>query len=322
MTHAHPARASVFGALMSRPYLLLILCNLFWGGNVVAGKAAVGQIDPYTLMLLRWAGAFLALLPFAIEPLKRDWPVIRRNWWLYAVYGAIGYATFNVLVYVAAHFTSGVNTAIDQVTINILVMAFNFALFRTRVKSLQLVGVAITIIGVALTATHGDPRRLLSLDINFGDGLVLLACIAYAAYSISLRWRPKTSWLSFLAASFAFTVLTSLLIQETLGGGLAHLATAIPAITPLGWVIVAYTVLFPSLISQMFYVRGVELIGANRASLFINLIPLFGALGSVLLLGEQLQMFHLVSAALIAIGIVLAEWSARRPAIDSRAALR
>ena len=87
---------------------------------------------------------------------------------------------------------------------------------------------------------------------------------------------------------------------------------ALPTITPLGWIIVAYTILFPSLISQMFYVRGVELIGPNRASLFINLIPLFGAIGSVLILGEQLQPFHLVAGVLIIIGIGLAEWSARR----------
>jgi drug/metabolite transporter (DMT)-like permease len=298
--------------LMSRPYLLLVLCNLFWGGNVVAGKAAVGNIDPYALMVLRWAGSLLLLLPFAIEPLRRDWPIIRTKWWLYLFYGVVGYATFNVLVYIAAHYTSGVNNAIDQVTINILVMLFNFILFRTRVQALQLVGVAVTIIGVALTATHGDLSRILELDVNFGDLLVLLASLAYAVYSIGLRWRPKSNWLSFLFASFAGALLASIVFQVILGGGIGHLADTVPQVTPTGWLIVLYTVLFPSLISQMFYVRGVELIGANRASLFINLIPLFGAAGSVLLLGERLQPFHLIAGVLIAIGIGLAEWSARR----------
>jgi len=298
--------------LMSRPYTLLVLCNLFWGGNVVAGKAAVGNIDPYALMVLRWAGSLLLLLPFAIEPLRRDWPTIRARWWLYLLYGVVGYATFNVLVYIAAHYTSGVNNAIDQVTINILVMLFNFVLFRTRVRALQLVGVAVTIVGVALTATHGDLRRILQLDVNFGDLLVLLASLAYAVYSIALRWRPRSNWLSFLFASFAGALLASIVFQVTLGGGLGRLADTVPQVTPLGWLIVLYTVLFPSLISQLFYVRGVELIGANRASLFINLIPLFGAAGSVLLLGEKLQPFHLIAGVLIAIGIGLAEWSARR----------
>ena len=86
-------------------------------------------------MLLRWSGALLVVLPFALAPLKRDWPMIRGNWLLYLFYGAVGFATFNVLVYVAAHFTSGVNIAIEQVAVNIFVMLLNFALFRTRVRS-------------------------------------------------------------------------------------------------------------------------------------------------------------------------------------------
>jgi drug/metabolite transporter (DMT)-like permease len=305
-------RPGAFGALMSRPNVLLILCNLFWGGNVVAGKAAVGNIDPYALMVVRWAGAALLVLPFAIEPLRRDWPTIRDKWWLYLFYGAIGYATFNALCYVAAYYTSGFNIGLDQVTINIFVMALSFILFRTRVQPLQLVGVAITIAGVALTATHGDLSRILALDINFGDLLVILASLAYAIYSIALRWRPQTDWRSFLFATFIGATLASLVFAASVGGGLGHLAAAIPTITPLGWIIAVYTMVLPSIISQMFYVRGVELIGANRASLFINLIPLFGALGSVLILHERLELFHFVAGALVIVGIVLAEWSARR----------
>jgi drug/metabolite transporter (DMT)-like permease len=310
MQHAPPSRLT--DRLMGNPYLLLVLCNLFWGGNVVVSKIGPGNIDPYALTLLRWVGALLVLLPFVAGPLRRDWPTIRRHWPLYLFYGAVGYATFNVLLYVAGYFTSGVNMAIDQVAINIFVMLLNFVLFRQHVKTLQLMGVAITIAGVALTATHGELGRLLSLDINFGDFLVLCACLAYAVYSIGLRWRPATDWTSFLFASFTGALLASLAFVATAGGGLPHLATSISAITPVGWLLVAYAVLFPSLLSQMFYARGVQLIGANRASLFINLIPLFGALGSVLILGETLQGFHLAAGALVIIGIVLAEWSARR----------
>lgn len=306
-----PIRPSLAARLMSHPYLLLVLCNLFWGGNVVVSRVGPGNIDPYALTLLRWAGALLVLLPFVAAPLRRDWPTIRRHWPLYLFYGAVGYATFNALLYVAAYFTSGVNMAIDQVAINIFVMLLNFLLFRQRVKALQLLGVAITIVGVVLTATHGNLTRLLSLDINFGDFLVLCACLAYAVYSISLRWRPAIAWTSFLFASFTGALIASLVLIATTGGGLPHLAVTIPAITPLGWVLVAYAVLFPSLLSQLFYARGLELIGANRASLFINLIPLFGALGSVLILGETLQGFHLIAGALVIIGIVLAEWSVR-----------
>jgi drug/metabolite transporter (DMT)-like permease len=299
-------------ALMSRPYLLLILCNLFWGGNVVAGKAAVGQIDPYALMVLRWAGAFLIIVPFAIAPLRRDWPSIRAKWWLLLFYGAVGFGTFNALCYIAAHYTSGFNVGLDQVTINIFVMLLSFALFGTRVRPLQLIGVLLTIVGVALTASQGDLSRILALDINFGDLLVIIASLAYAIYSITLRWRPQTDWRSFLFATFIGATLACLIFAATAGGGLVQVAATLPSVTPLGWIIAAYTMVLPSIVSQMFYVRGVELIGANRASLFINLIPLFGAIGSVLILSERLETYHFIAGALVIAGIVIAEWSARR----------
>ena len=302
----------LFDALMHRPYLVLTLTTLFWGGNVVAGKLAVGHIDPHVLMILRWSGALLAVLPFAIRPLRRDWPTIRGNLPLLLFYGAVGYATFNVLVYLAAYFTSGVNIAIEQVAVNIFVMILNFAIFRTHVRALQLLGVALTILGVAITATHGDLSRILTLDVNLGDALVLLACLAYAVYSLTLRYRPATNWLSFLVVTFIGAIIASFLFQFFLGGGPTQLAIAFGQITWQGWLIALYTVFFPSVISQMLYVRGVELIGPNRASLFINLIPFFGTVGSVLLLGERLETSHLVAAALIVVGIVLAEWSARR----------
>lgn len=293
-------------------YAILTLTTLFWGGNVVAGKVAVGQIEPNALMILRWTGALLVVLPFAIAPLRRDWAVVRRRWWLFLFYGAVGFATFNVLVYIAAYHTSGVNAAIEQVTINIFVMLFNFLLFRTRVAALQLVGVALTILGVAITASHGNLGRLLALEVNVGDLLVILASLAYAVYSIALRWKPQTHWMSFFAAAVMGAILASIFYQQVIGGGVGAFFVQLPQITPLGWIIVAYTVLLPSVISQVLYVRGVEMIGSNRASLFINLIPIFGTVGSVLVLGERLEGFHLVAAALVIIGIVLAELAVRR----------
>jgi drug/metabolite transporter (DMT)-like permease len=180
------------------------------------------------------------------------------------------------------------------------------------VRSLQLLGVLITILGVAIIATHGDLARILKLEVNFGDLLVILACFAYAIYSIALRWRPQTHWLSFLAATCTGAIIASLVYQATLGNGTAALPANLAAIDMQGWLIAAYTVIFPSVISQLLYVRGVELIGSNRASLFVNLIPLFGTVGSVIVLGEALQPFHVIAAVLVAAGIVLAEFSARK----------
>jgi len=316
-TSASPL-SRAFDAVMSRPYLILVVCNIFWGGNTVAGKLAVGHIDAYSLTILRWVGALILVLPFAIRPLRRDWPVIRSRWWLYLFYGAVGFTSFNMLMYISAYYTSGVNASLEQVAVNIFVIVLNFALFRLKVRPLQLVGVAVTILGVALIATHGDLLRILKLDVNLGDLLVIFACFIYAAYSIALRWRPQTNWLSFMVATFVGAILAAFAYQAGTGPGTAAFFTGLASIDTEGWLIVAYAILFPSLISQMLFVRGVELIGSNRASLFVNLIPLFGTIGSVIVLGEALQGFHILAAALVAAGIVLAEWSARRVSVGGQ----
>jgi drug/metabolite transporter (DMT)-like permease len=165
---------------------------------------------------------------------------------------------------------------------------------------------------VALTATHGDLGRLLALQVNVGDLMVIFACFTYAIYSIALRWKPATHWMSFFVASVVGAIVAAFFYQQLLGGGIAAFFNQLPQITPKGWAIVAYTTLFPSVISQIFYVRGIELIGSNRASLFVNLIPIFGTIGAVLVLGERLETFHLAAAGLVIIGIVLAEFSVRR----------
>jgi drug/metabolite transporter (DMT)-like permease len=301
----------LFSAIYDRPYLLLIVTPLFWGGNMVAGKMAVGQVDPYTLIVLRWAGALLAILPFALPHLRRDWGTIRKSWPILAFYGAVGFATFNVMMYVAAYFTSAVNSSIEQSLIPVTVMLGNFLIFGVRARPLQIIGVLITIIGLLFTATHGDLSRILTLSINFGDGLVLLACIAYSAYSLTLRYRPEIHWTSFLAVTFTAALIAGFIYQVLFGGGVTALPTGIAAMTPKGWWIVFYVAFLPSVVSQLFYARGVQLIGPNRASVFNNLIPVYGTLLSIAILSEPIETYHLITGALVVIGIVMAEMAAR-----------
>jgi drug/metabolite transporter (DMT)-like permease len=189
-------------------------------------------------------------------------------------------------------------------------MLGNFIVFRVRAKFLQVIGVALTIWGVVLVATHGEPARLLSLSVNQGDLLVLSACVLYAIYSLALRYRPDIHWLSFLAVTFAGALLASVaaeLVIVPLGGW----ADSFAAVTAEGWLYVAYTVIFASHVAQLCYAVSVERVGPNRASLFINLIPVFGTILSVLILGERFEGYHLVASAFVVVGIWLAEWSAR-----------
>ena len=186
---------ALFRAVVAQPYVLLVLAPTFWGGNMAASKLAVGQVDPYLFLLLRWIGAVLLLVPFALPQVRRDSAAIKSSIWWLAFYGALGFAGFNMLVYGAAHFTAAVNISIEQATIPVLVFTGSFIAFRVKARTLQVLGLVLTVTGVVFVATHGEPARILNLDVNIGDAMVLLACLLYALYSLTLRYRPDIHWL-------------------------------------------------------------------------------------------------------------------------------
>ncbi|SSC70030.1 unnamed protein product [Ciceribacter sp. T2.26MG-112.2] len=272
------------------------------------GKLAVGHVSPMVLNFSRWSIALIIICSISVPQLKKDWPELKRHWLLLLGYGAIGYTAFNGFLYTALKYTSAVNGAIEQGGIPVLIFILNFLLFRIPVSAVQILGFAISFVGVALTATRGDLDVLLSLALNFGDALLLLAVAAYAIYTIALRWKPAIHWKSLMAASALGGALTGLplVLWEEANGTMI-----LPDLAGMG--MIAYAALFPSLISQVFYVLGVEGIGANRAGLFINLVPVFGTLLSLAVIGEALQPLHLIALSLVLGGIAIAEWGKPRP---------
>lgn len=285
-----------------RAYGLLILTTLIWAGNSVAGRIGVGHIDPILLTSLRWVIAVAVILPLSFSRLRTDWAMVKANWPLLIGAGIVGFGLFNMLLYTALNHTNVVNVMIEQAGIPILIFAGNFVLFRTQATALQLAGYFLTLIGVVVTAAQGQLARLLGLQLNIGDALMLLAVVLYAGYTVALRWKPNIHWQSLLTA-------------QGLGGLLAcvpffawhysHVPLVMPDLT--GWGVVVYAALFPSLVAAAAYIAGVELIGANRAGIFINLLPIFGVLLSVVILREPLHGYHFVAIALVCAGIVLSE---------------
>jgi drug/metabolite transporter (DMT)-like permease len=291
-------------------YLFLLSTMLLWGGNSVAGKLAVGHVSPMTLVFLRWVMAVLILLPIGWRALREDWPEVRRHWKLLAGLGACGFTIFNVIFYTALNYTTAINVSIEQAAIPIVIILANFVLFRLRVRPLQIVGVVLTIVGVALTASHGDLSQLLKLDLNFGDAIMLVAVLCYSLYSVGLRLKPAIRWQSFMLALSIAALLVSLpfFLWEVASG-----RVIVPDAS--GWMLTLYTALGASVVSQVLYIKGNELIGANRAGLFINLVPIFGTLLSVLIIGEQFQPYQAFALVLVLGGIALAEYSGSKAAL-------
>jgi drug/metabolite transporter (DMT)-like permease len=293
----HPLRR-----LSGNAYLMLVAATMMWAGNSIIGKVAIGEVTPMTLTFMRWFLVCVILALFYREEAATAWPVLRPRWrWVVAM-SVLGYTVFNALVYAAAHHTSGVNLTMLQSSIPVMVLIGAAIMFRTRIGGLQALGTVLTVVGVLVVASGGDIERILRLGFNVGDLYVLIACALYSGYTLGLRKRPATSGLE-LFIGFAVVAMVSslpLLVWEMAAGEFFW-----PSL--VGWAILAYVTLCPSLLSQIFYIRGVELIGPARAGLFINLIPIFGAVMAVLVLGEPFGWQEVAAAALVFGGIAVAE---------------
>ncbi len=292
-----------------RAYGLLTLTALIWAGNSVAGKIGAGHIDPILLTTLRWWGAAILIVAVSWKQLKADWPVIKTHLPLLFAYGASGFCLFNILLYTALTETSVINVMIEQAGIPLAIFIGNFALFRTRATVAQLAGFALTLIGIVITATNGHPEQLLALKLNIGDALMLLAVIVYAGYSVCLKWKPAIHWRSLLAVPCVGAAITC--VPFIIWRALTH-PFGPPDAT--GWGVTIYATIFVALIASATYIAGIELIGANRAGLFVNLLPIFGVILSIVLLHEQIHGFHAAALGLVCAGIVLAEMARLRRA--------
>ena len=303
---------SLFQTLVRRiygnPWLLIALTCVFWAGNIIAARVAIGEISPMLLVSGRWAIASVILLCVARRPFLEDWPALAPHWLRVFLMGSCGFTLFHAVYYVSAYFTTGVNLSIIQGVSPVFVLMGAWVMWRTRVTTVQVAGCALTIAGVVIVATHGDVFALQDLNFRIGDLGVLIASMIYSGYALSLRNRPKSSALGFFVA-MAFSGLLSSLPLVALEG----LSGRILWPTQTGWMVLLYTAIFPSLLAQLFFIRAVEMIGPGRASLFYNMTPVLGAILAALMLHEPFEVHHAVALAFVIGGVTIAERLGRSP---------
>ena len=294
-------------SVSSRPYVLLVFTMLGWGGNAVAGRAAVGEVSPMVLTALRWAIVLGVLAIVCRRQIAAGWAGVRAQWLAVLLMGAGGYTAFNALYFTAAHHTTAVNLSIIQGALPVFVLVGALILHRTPIRLGQALGMIVTLVGIAVVASKGDIHALARLRFNVGDIMMLGCCALYAGFTLALRGRPGMSGVAFFSglAVAAFTTSLPLVALEAWTGGLQW-----P--TAKGWMLLTYIAVLPTALAQMAFMRAVELIGPGRAGLFINLVPIFGALMAVVILREPFGVHHAAALALVLAGILLAETSARR----------
>lgn len=299
--------------LHDAPYLLLSLTSLFWAGNIVLGRLAAGHVPPVSLAFLRWIIASAILLPFAWPHLAREWPVIRRNLPLLLVISFTGITAFNTMMYWGLQYTPAINGLLIQSTGPLLIAVWSLFINGEKLSVGQLAGILLSLTGVLTIICRGDPAVALQIDFNIGDLWVIAAMVVYGAYSALLGRRPAMQALSFLTAS---TLLGSLMLAPFF---LWERAVGAPLIPDLKTVlIVLYVGIFPSVLAYLCFIRGVQLVGPNRAAPFFHLMPVFGSVLAITFLGESFHLYHAVGYGLVLAGIAIATlWGRRKVAVPT-----
>ncbi len=284
------------------PYLLLTLTALFWAGNAVLARALHHLLPPVTMAFWRWTLAALLLLPFVLRPMYRQRALLRANWALLVLLGALGVSTYNTLLYYALQTTTATNGVLINSVTPLMIVFSSWLLFNNTLSRRQQAGIALALLGMTVIVIRGDPSVLAQLDFNRGDFLLIVGALSWTLYTACLRSRPAGIGAAALLGATVLigaALLLPVYLVEAAGGRKAVWNAA-------SFAGLAYFAVFPSILAYLFWNRGVEQIGANRAGLFLYLIPLFGVALAVMFLGERLHLFHVAGAALIFSGVYLA----------------
>lgn len=281
-------------------WVMLALPPLFWAGNFIVGRAMRDTVPPMALSFYRWLIALVCLLPFAWPAFKRDARHYWRVRWILLGVSLTGVAAFNVLVYIGLQSTSAANGMLLNSFIPLLIAALGALLYSERLTLGQWSGMLLSLCGVVIIVSHGSWQALVSLSVARGDLIVFIATVCWAFYTLWLRQIPAAidrRGLMLAQILIGLVALLPLYVWEWLQGNVA--AWNMHSLLAVG-----YVGIFPSVVAFMLYGAGVMRVGAARAGLFIHLIPLFGALLSVVVLREALHLYQLVGMLAILSGVV------------------
>ncbi|ANI15459.1 hypothetical protein A9C11_16415 [Pseudomonas citronellolis] len=286
-------------------YFFPLFAVLVWGGNTVVNKLAVGRIAPAEIGFFRWLAVAVLLSPFVLRPLLARRAQIAPLLPKIVVLGLLGMAVYQSLAYYAASLTSATNMGIILALMPLMSLGLASALLGQRLNAGGVLGSLLSLLGVLLVIAHGDLASLLHQGIGLGDGMMLVATLAYGLYGVLLKkWQIRLPGLQLLYLQVLVAVLAMLpmyLLSPHRGLDAGNL--------PL----VAYAGLLASIAAPLAWMRGVQEMGPNRMALFFNLLPLVTAAIAAVLLDERLGVHHLYGGALTLAGVLLAERWRPRP---------
>lgn len=280
-------------------FLPPLVTVLIWSGNMTINQLTVGSIAPSSIAFLRWLLALLIMTPFVLPAAWRHRDEILKQWPKLAFLGLLGMGLWQGLAYLAAETTSATNMGILAAMVPLLTVLLSALILREPPTFGGIVGGVLAFFGVTVLLGQGNPLSLLQLKVSPGDALMVMAATCYAMYGVMLkRWQMKLPPWVMLYGQVCFAVL--ILFPPYILGPMT------PVDSHNIWLI-AYAGIPASIITTFLWMRAVRQIGANQASIFINLMPLFSAIIAMIFLGERLAIFHVIGGLLILCGVIMAQ---------------
>jgi len=283
-------------------FVLLIASSLFWSGNFFTGKiASIYNLTPFKLSFLRWSLAFLLLLPFTFRKIILDFNKYKKNLPYLIITSILGVTIFNSFTYLSLQTSMVINSSIMTSITPLLIILFSWLIFKTQTYFMQFFGIILSVIGVLLIISKANLDNLINLDFTIGDLWMLAAVFSWGLYSVLLKKIDST--LSQLATLEVMIFIGLIFIFpfyffESLNN----------SFLPKDYneiIMITYVAIFASITSFFAWNKGVSIVGANKASLFLHLIPVFSSMWAILFLGEIFSFFHLLGTVFIILGIFL-----------------
>ena len=278
---------------------LPLLAVLIWSMNVAVTRYVVDYISPVSISFYRWFVAFLILTPFMLGKVWRERQLVSQHWKQLAVLGAFGMVLYQGLGYSAAHYTTATNMGIINAFIPVFTIFVAMFMLKDIPNRFAVVGSLLSFLGLIYVMAQGDLLSLIQSGGHLGDAMMVLAVFFYAFYSVFLKkWKLQIPLLISLYVQIFFALLYHLPFVLWLG---------LDAIDQQNVGSVLYAGIFPSLIAPLVWMLAVQMIGPNRTSIFMNLMPVFTAIIANIWLAEAWTVYHSIGGVIILLGILLAQ---------------
>ncbi len=283
-------------------YLLLVLTTLFWSGNFIVGKAAsIYEIPPFSLNFYRWLFAGIILLPFTFKEILKKKNYIFENIGFFIILGISSITIFNSAVYYSLYYMQVISGVLMISTIPVWIMFISSILGIEKTNKFQIFGVILSLLGVLFIITKSDINLIKNLDFNKGDLIMASGMFAWALYSALLK--KKTYEISQITLLEVVIIIGLIFLVPIY---FLEMKLGKPLIVDKPFILtLSYVVLFPGLASFFFWIKGISIIGANRAGVFLHLMPIFGAIMAMVIFNEKFMLYHFLGAVFIIVGIIL-----------------